>query len=249
MRNTTAFYLWWMIGTVLGWAVVWAPLPGSDNFLLMTAANSGGPTSTSIFTCLIVVIGSSVGVVGGCVMGVGQWLALRRGLPGHQSVTARWGTRTILGMVYGSGLSLIVVTIVLVLLYGVATANEGTLGNFVLILPGAVAAAVVGLVTSYAQSRLLDYSQRGPWMRTSVIAWGISGAIFWTVYALLIATPWDRYNVALNGLEYFAIPDELTFTLASLLGWGLGGVVLGAVTGRHILRVLSVARTEPGETA
>ncbi len=214
----------WILTSMLGWAIHWGPGVSQDTMLEAWALTSG--MWDLIYVVLGIPGGITSGVIGGLLAGCGQRQVLRR-----QAVPVRgWVTATLVGMIVGwtvsAGLELPVLAAL--------RATHAWIPDPQLHAPTAIAVtgetaallgAVVGLTVGVAQWVVLRRVTRRAvwWVVSTTLAWALGGAVCWLVYGALggpICHTWS------------CVPDRPApgYEPAMVLGWLAGGLIVGAST-------------------
>lgn len=200
------------VGELFGLGTVFAV-----GFLAMTTL--GEPRGArGLVVLAAVVIG--LAILEGAVVGLAQWVVLREPLP---AVTARaWIVATIVGAVVAWALGMIPSTLGSSS-QGVSASPPPEPSSAILFGLAAGMGAVAGVILATAQWWVLrrHVGSAGLWLAGNAIAWGVAmPMIFW----LVGATIGERQTLASVALL--------------VLGIGLAGLVVGAIHGLFLLRIL-----------
>jgi hypothetical protein len=215
-----ALWLGWLLVSVVGWAVGWAlgrPLgeavswPIGREMGIFAAEMAGGATAWAVL---------------GLVLGLGQWLVLRRTIRS----AGWWVLASVVGWAVVGAVKWSQGPLFDEILFGVIGLFDEIglwrLGPLIGIGIGVVLDGLSGLVVGVAQYLVLQHQVRraGRWVLINVLAWASGAAV-----------------IGLLGWALGNLGDEEMFWLASMLG----GIVPGVMIATGLVRLLSQDRKDP----
>ncbi len=250
----------WTVGTAAGWAVGWVPVtllikgvfdPPSptDDFYIYPIS----PDLIDLLRPRLLLLATilAFAVLGACITGAAQGQVFRA----HQS-TGRadaWLRATVLSM-GAAGLLGAVLLVGWSLWRGPGWKLRDTGPNpvSVLLVLSTVVGGIGGLVAGIAQARVLRRWRRDGdvWIVTSVVAWVSGSLVYWLVYEAVrewFTTLYSTYYVYHEGpwwLGRLGLPD---YSLTMLIAGISSGLIVGAITGLALKRLLAGTARSPQE--
>lgn len=213
--SDVGFWLRWVAANALGELLGLAPAALAGLILARVLVESGG-AAAALAAMLIFCI---LGALEGAVVGLAQWLVLRRRLP---EVTRRsWVLATLIGAVLAWLLGMLPSTLGS-LFAGPSGLADAQLDGGGVHLRAAAMGAVLGAVLAFPQWRVLRrvVARSGWWLAANALAWGVTMPLVFLAAGL-------------------PLPQEgLWLLLAALLGTiGLAGALVGAIHGAALVRL------------
>lgn len=213
--SDVGFWLRWVAANALGELLGLAPIALAGLALARVLAESGG-VAAALAAMLIFCI---LGALEGAVMGLAQWLVLRRRLP---EVTRRsWVLATLIGAVAAWLLRVLPSTLGSLFAISSGLADAQLDGGGVH-LRAAAMGAVLGAVLAFPQWRVLRrfVARSAWWLAANALAWGVAMPLIFLAAGL-------------------PLPQEgLGLLLAAILGTiGLAGALVGAIHGAALVRL------------
>ncbi len=258
MRRAGRWFGWktvggWTVGTAVGWAAAWIPITLLINRDFYPPFSTGDlhinmdPLEPLRTMLLLLATILAFAMLGACVTGSAQW-GVFRAHSGTRRADA-WLRATVLGM----GAAWLVGTIPLLgwtqgRLIEVSDTTSELEVLITLVVRGVVMGGIGGLITGFAQAQVLRrWRLEGDgWIVVSVGAW-VSGSLgYWLIYEIVnrwFSTIYSTYYVYHQGpwwLGRLGLPD---YTLTMLIAGISSGLIVGAITGLALKRLLAGATT------